>query len=66
MKKIVVVLGLLTSLESYSQCCSPGNPTGGTVNQGTLEKKAGVLFCFTSMVTLKDTLQVLQHPVTGF
>jgi hypothetical protein len=40
MKEIVLVLGLLTSIESYSQCCSPGNPTGGTVNQGILEKKS--------------------------
>jgi hypothetical protein len=27
-------------MKSYPQCCSPGNPTGGTVNQGTLEKKS--------------------------
>lgn len=39
MKKIFLALWLLGSLKSYSQCCSPGNPTGGTVNQGTLEKK---------------------------
>lgn len=34
----IILLGL--DLPSYSQCCSPGNPTGGTVNQGTLEKKS--------------------------
>lgn len=41
MLKIITSLCLLTTLglKTYSQCCSAGNPTGGTVNQGTLEKK---------------------------
>lgn len=40
MKKTLLFFFLLASLKSYTQCCSPGNPTGGTVNQGTLEKKS--------------------------
>lgn len=42
MLKIITSFCLLVTLglQTYSQCCSPGNPTGGTVNQGTLEKKS--------------------------
>lgn len=30
----------LTTVNSYSQCCSPGNPIGGTGNLGVLEEKS--------------------------
>lgn len=41
MLKIITSFCLLVTLglQTFSQCCSAGNPTGGTVNQGTLEKK---------------------------
>jgi len=31
---------LLTSVQGYSQCCSPGNPIGGTSNLGVLKEKS--------------------------
>lgn len=37
---IVVVLVNILSVTAYSQCCSPGNPVGGTTNIGILDKKA--------------------------
>lgn len=40
MRKFLLSLCFLSGIKAYSQCCSPGNPTGGTVNQGTLEKKS--------------------------
>lgn len=39
MKFTLYFLLLCGSLRSYGQCCSPGSPTTGTVNQGTLAKK---------------------------
>lgn len=41
MKKPLLVVGVLLGLKlpAFAQCCSPGAPSGGTVNQGTLAKK---------------------------
>jgi len=40
-KSIISLLFLLIiSLKGYSQCCSPGNPVGGSGNLGTLNEKS--------------------------
>tara|TARA_R110002050_G_scaffold194902_3_gene329726 strand:- start:68 stop:1039 length:972 start_codon:yes stop_codon:yes gene_type:complete len=37
---IPILLLLLLNLESFSQCCSPGNPVGGTGSLGVLNEKS--------------------------
>jgi Putative MetA-pathway of phenol degradation len=36
---ILILFFLFLNLESFSQCCSPGNPVGGTGNLGSLNEK---------------------------
>lgn len=43
---IVVCLVLIARCSAFSQCCSPGNPVGGTTNIGILDKKAFRLISF--------------------
>lgn len=43
---IVVCLVLIARCSAFSQCCSPGNPVGGSTNVGILDKKASRIISF--------------------
>lgn len=47
MKRIIfLICSVLSFQETFSQCCSPGNPVGGTTNIGILDKKAFRIISF--------------------
>lgn len=43
---IVVLIGFIFQGTAFSQCCSPGNPVGGTTNIGVIDKGALRLISF--------------------